>query len=321
MKAPARHRALSEQLAELAEPTRLRLLVLLEREELSVGEVASVVQMPQSTVSRHLKLLAEGGWLVRRSVGTASYYRLVAEELDPGASALWQAVRSRLDDIPERHEDDRRLVAVLADRRADSVAFFGRLAGEWDELRRGLFGAGFTAPALLSLLPDSWTIADLGCGTGNASEQVAPCVSRVLAIDQSEAMLDAARKRLADAHNIEYRVGGLEALPLEDSSVDAAICLLVLHHIEEPLAAMREMFRVLRRDRGGGVALIVDMVEHRRTEYRVTFGHRHLGFSRTDIEHMLQQAGFERTRVRELPSNPEGKGPGLFAATGWLGDP
>lgn len=312
-----KHRAdgsnsVSDRLSDLSEPTRLRLLGLLERDELSVREVASIVQLPQSTVSRHLKLLTEGGWLLRRHVGTATYYRLINDELDPRARSLWVTVRDQLAKSAELAQDLQRLAAVLAERRTDSVAFFGRMAGEWDELRAGLFGRAFTADALLGLVPSEWAVADLGCGTGNASEQIAPYVSRVVAVDQSEEMLDAARLRLESFEHVEYRVGALESLPLEDASVDAAMCLLVLHHVETPQRAIAEMRRVLRTERGGGVALIVDMRRHNRTEFRESLGHRHLGFDTDALTRTVRDCGFDDVRVRCLPSDVEGKGPGLF---------
>lgn len=317
MKRTAQANSLTDRLAALAEPLRLRILRLLESQELSVGEVAKIVQLPQSTVSRHLKILSEGQWIARRAVGTATHYRLLLDDLTPQSRALWLAVREQMDASPDLAEDARRLDAVIAERRLDSQAFFGRVAGEWDSLRGQLFGNEFTAPALLSLLPDHWTVADLGCGTGNASELLAPCVKQVVAIDQSEPMLDAAKKRLAGAKNVQFRSGSLEQLPLDEDSVDAAVCILVLHHIDNPPAAVAEMARILRP---GGIALIVDMFEHDRPEYRQTMGHRHTGFSSDQTTQMFKQAGFNTPRIQALPSDPEGKGPGLFAATASFGN-
>ncbi len=314
MKQAVSDRAISDLLADLGDPVRLRMLSILEREELSVGEVAQVVQLPQSTVSRHLKALSEGGWLRRRSAGPATLYRLSLDELDPAARELWLAVRQHAESLAGGEEDRRRLGSVLARRREDSIAFFGKLAGQWDDLRQELFGTSFTADALLSLIPAEWVVADLGCGTGNAAEHIAPYVEQVIAVDQSETMLAAAQKRLHGARNVEYRVGTLEALPLADESVDAVTCLLVLHHVEEPVRVLREMHRVLRTYRGGGLAVIVDMVAHDRAEYREQLGHRHLGFAHEEMERMLREAGFPRIRMRELPASPSGKGPGLFVA-------
>lgn len=301
-----------DQLASLGDAARLRLLRLVEGQELSVGEIAKVVQLPQSTVSRHLKTLADAGWLVRRQEGTASLFSLVPDELAPEARSLWSAVRER---TPHAGEDGRRLKSVLAERRTDSLAFFGKVAGEWDDLRGDLFGGRFTGVALLSLIRRDWTIADVGCGTGNAAEFLAPFVERVVAVDLSTPMLDAARKRLAAMPNVDFVNAPVESTGLPAGSVDAAVCVLVLHHLAEPVKALRELRRILRTTRGGGTALIVDMVEHRRDEYRRLMGHKHLGFSRETLTAMMHEAGFADGVYQELPGDPEAKGPGLFVAT------
>lgn len=310
---PDRGPALTERLAALAEPVRLRLLRLLEKEELSVGEVAKIVQMPQSTVSRHLKVLSDSSWATRRASGTASYYRLNTGDLSEEASSLWRTVRDQMEDTATLREDRRRLDAVLADRRTDSLSFFGRVSGEWDAIRAELFGSGFTAQALPALLPPDAVVADLGCGTGNAAEHMAPFVKRVIAVDGSTPMLKAAEKRLEGFENIDFVEGDLLSLPLDDESVDAALCVLVAHHLDDPQRAINEMRRILRP---GGVALIVDMFEHDRSIYRDTMGHRHMGFSRERIERMMGAAGFTDVRVTPLRSSAEAKGPGLFASSG-----
>lgn len=309
----------AERLGSLSEPVRLRVLTILADEELSVGEVAKVLQLPQSTVSRHLKLLAEAGWVGKRSVGTATLYRMDAAELDEAAEAMWQPVRRSLEGSREIAEDRERLAAVLAERPADSQAFFGRIAGEWEDVRRELFGDRFTAEALLGLIPPDWVVADLGCGTGDAAALLGPIVERVVAVDLSAPMLEAARSRLGGIPSVEFVEGSLESLPLADRSVDAAVCSLVLHHVEDPEAVIRQMARVVRPDRRGGVALVVDMLEHRRTEYRHTMGHRHLGFRPESVTGWMRGAGFEAVRCRELAREPAGRGPPLFAATGWIG--
>jgi ubiquinone/menaquinone biosynthesis C-methylase UbiE len=310
---------LGARLGALGEAWRLRLLRLLEAEELSVGEIARVMQLPQSTVSRRLKTLADGGWIARRSEGTATLYRFLLDDLDEGARAVWLVVRDQLGQDPQLEEDRRRLAAVLAERRVDSQTFFGRVAGDWDQVRASLFGSDFTASALLSLLPPEWTVADLGCGSGNVAELLAPVVKRVIAVDQSEAMLAAARERLGGIANVDVREGDLLNLPLEDASVDAAVFALVLHHVEAPVAALREARRVLRAgNSGGGVALVLDMASHGRDEYRQTMGHVHLGFGGEALHTMLKEAGFARVGVRPLQSDPDAKGPGLIVATGHI---
>jgi len=319
MKRGTRTIPITERLAVLSEPLRLRAVRLLELQELSVGEVAKVLQLPQSTASRHLKVLSEGEWVTKRSVGPATYYRVTRDDLAPDARAVWSAVHEHLVDTIELAEDDSRLEGVLGERKLDSQAFFGRVAGEWDSVRSTLFGDRFTSTALLGLIRPDWVVADIGCGTGNASELLAPFAEKVIAVDQSEPMLGAAGKRLENADNIEFVSGKLSSLPIEDASVDAAVCLLVLHHVPEPILALREMRRVLRGGRGGGVALVVDMIEHDRDEFRQTMGHVHQGFGQEQLKQMWNDAGFEQSAYRILPGEPDAIGPGLFVSTGRIG--
>ncbi|MFA6043881.1 MAG: metalloregulator ArsR/SmtB family transcription factor [Phycisphaerales bacterium] len=309
---------MAERLAALAEPLRLRLLRLVEAQELSVGEIANVVQLPQSTVSRHLKVLADAGWLAKRHEGTATYFQLLADDLDDTGRSLWRAVRENAVSDTDRAEDERRAKAVVADRKTDSLSFFGRHSGEWDHLRHELFGGRFTTVALLSLLRRDWVVADLGCGTGNAAEFLSPFVEQVFAVDLSGPMLTSAKTRLASNRNVTFVEAGIEKNGLADASIDAAVCVLVLHHLEDPAGAVRETFRVLRTTRGGGVGLFVDMVSHDRDEYRRNMGHKHLGFSRQRVIEMLGEAGFADVVYHELPPEPQAKGPGLFVATGRL---
>jgi len=304
---------LTDRLAALSEGLRLRICRVLERQELSVGEVAKVVQLPQSTVSRHLKVLAEADWVQKRAEGTATMYRLALDDLPNEARAIWGPIREQIEADRKTAEDVRRLEAVLAERRTDSLSFFGRVGGEWDSVRAELFGRHFTAPALLAAWPREWVVADVGCGTGNAAELLAPFVKEVVAVDQSATMLDAAKQRLKGVKNVRFVQGPVEAVPLGAASVDAAVCVLVLHHVAEPVEALRELRRVLKP---GGTGLIVDMLEHDRDLYKHTMGHAHLGFSMKKFERLMQEAGFVRTRVVPLTADPDARGPGLFVATG-----
>lgn len=298
------------------------MLRVLVREELSVGEIARVLQSPQSTASRHLKVLTDGGWLVRRPERTATLYRLSPEGLSPGDAALWEVLSTQFDDLEEAEADDRRLRDVLMSRSNDSLSFFGRFSGEWDAMRGELFGEGFTSLGLLSLIPEHWSIADIGCGTGNVTALLAPHVEHIFAIDQSQPMLDAAKRRLsADGlrhANVSFHQGAAESLPIERKSVDAAVCSLVLHHVVDPVETLAEIASVLRTDRGGGVALVIDMERHSRREFRDQMGHHHLGFGAAEITDHLARAGFGAPRFLHLPSDPTGRGPGLFAATARL---
>lgn len=306
-----------ERIAILSEPARLRALCVLEREELSVGELSRVLQAPQSTVSRHLKLLAGAGWVQSRSERTATYYRVSLDDLADADCAMWKLLREQVEGRGEVAADARRLAEVVADRQTDSLTFFGRVAGEWDAVRHELFGDRFTSEALLSLLRPDWVVADVGCGTGNVASLLASVAERVIAVDQSGPMLEAAQQRLECATNVEFEQGAVEALPIEDAIVDAAVCALVLHHVDDVEAACAELSRVLRTDRGGGVALVIDMYAHERAEYRLQMGHRHLGFDPGELSMMLRAVGFRATNVRALACGATAKGPGLFAISAW----
>ena len=300
-------------LALLADTTRSRLLLLLDRHELMVSELCTIVQLPQSTVSRHLKALVDAGWIHARADGTSNLYTLRRDELDAAARRLWLLVREQVGATPAAIQDQRRLQTALAERRTKSQEFFSSSAGQWDRLRDELFGDRFHLAALAALADPTWTFGDLGCGTGQLSAHVAPFVTRVVGVDGSAAMLQAAKKRLQRFDNIDLRRGELEALPIDDGRLDAAAMMLVLHHVPEPEEALAEAARVLKP---GGRMLIVDMQRHDRESYRQQMGHLWLGFSDEQIRTVLRASGFEEIRVAGLPPEPRAKGPGLFVATG-----
>ncbi len=299
-------------MASLADATRARTLRLVERQELAVAELCTILQLPQSTVSRHLKVLADDGWVAVRSEGTSRLYRLATAELDPAARRLWSLLREQTAATPVAEQDDRRLAGVLAERRTQSQAFFSTAAGQWDRLRREMFGERFDLAALAGLLEDDWVVGDLGCGTGQIGAAVAPFVRQVVAVESSRAMLSAARRRLAGIDNVELRRGELEALPIDDQQLDAAAICLVLHHVADPLAVLRETARVLRAN---ARLLVVDMFRHDHAEYRQQMGHVWLGFDRDQVLGWMKEAGFGGMRLNPLPPDPQAKGPALFAAT------
>ena len=301
-----------EQLTALADPTRGRLLLALEPRELTVTELAAALQLPQSTVSRHLKVLGDGGWVAARAEGTSRLYRMESAALDPGARKLWDAVRESIGEQSIARHDAARLRAVLARRRTASEAFFTSAAGRWDALRAELFGARTELIALPGLIDDTITVGDLGCGTGAVTEALAPFVERVIGVDGSRAMLAAARRRLGDRTNVELRAGELEELPITDGELGAALLVLTLHHVPEPAAVLAEAARAIVP---GGRIVVVDMLPHDREAYRREMGHVWLGFSEKQIGDWLAGAGFDHARFITLPADPEAKGPALFATT------
>jgi ArsR family transcriptional regulator len=299
------------RLQSLADATRNRLLLLLETHELTVGELCAALQLPQSTTSRHLKVLADEGWVTSRADGASRHYLMPVHDLDPSARGLWQVVRQQVAGSPAAQRDAERLRDVLVKRRAGSEAFFESAAGQWDRLRTTLFGARTELLALTCLLDPSWVVADLGCGTGHLTQVLAPCVSEVIAVDGSAAMLRSARTRIGALPNVKVRRGDLEALPIDDGLLDAAFLVLVLPYVAEPAPAIAEAARVLKR---GGRLLVCDLMPHEHAEYRQTMGHQRLGVSERELMGWTKETGLGHGRYIPLPLAPDAKGPRLFSA-------
>ncbi len=306
-----------DRLSVLADETRSRLLLLLDRRELTVTELCAVLQLPQSTVSRHLKVLSDDGWVSSRAEGTSRLYSM-ARGLDGAAKRLWHLVRTQVGDEVTAVQDAERLRSVLSERQAKSQEFFSTSAGQWDALRAELFGQRADLAALPGLLDEEWAVGDLGCGTGQLSGALAPFVRRVIGVDQSRAMLGAAKSRLRGLDNVDLRAGDLEDLPIDDGELDAAVLFLVLHYLVDPRRALTEARRVLKP---GGRLLVVDMTPHAHEEYRQTMGHVWQGFGSEQLSGWLEEAGLTRCRYRILAPDPQAKGPALFAATARVAPP
>ncbi len=301
-----------DQLSSLGDETRTRILVLLERSEFTVSELCAALQIPQPTVSRHLKKLAEDGWVTHRAEGRNHHYRM-AEGTDESSRELWRVVRAGLGSGGVYAQDEERARGVLSERRRRSAEFFATSADRWDSLRTDLFGARAELLPLFGLLDPAWTVGDLGTGTGGLASALSPFVRRVIAVDQSEEMLDGARERFADRPGVELRQGSLEHLPVEDRELDVAVLSLVLHYVLEPSVALREVHRSLR---SGGRVLVIEMRAHDRgAEYSESMGHIWPGFEPDALSATLTAVGFDRTRTALLPPDPDAMGPLLFLAT------
>ncbi len=309
MRSRPRPEDLLGHLGALADPTRLRLLHLLERQELGVAELCEVLRLPQSTVSRHLKVLSDQGWVASRREGTANLYRLA--EPGPPARRLWRVARAESQAWPAPSQDRLRLERRLKARRDEAQRFFAGAAAEWDRLRAELYGRAFGEAALLALLPRGWTVADLGCGTGALAAQLSPWVGRVVGVDQSPAMLRAAARRTAGLRNVELRRGGLEALPLRDRECDAALLVLTLTYLADPRPALAEAARVVRP---GGRLSVVDLLPHGDETFRRRLGQASLGLEPGRLQSLLAEAGWASPAVRPLPPEPGARGPALLVA-------
>jgi ArsR family transcriptional regulator len=297
----------------LSDPTRLRLLRLLERHELGVVELCDILQLPQSTVSRHLKILLDQGWAKSRRQGTTHLYRVILDELETPTRKLWLIAREQTESWPAIEQDRLRLDRRLQQRQQDSQAFFASAANQWDKLRSELYGQFFTYTALLDLLPRDMVVADLGCGTGQITQMLAERVKQVIAIDNSPAMLKAAKKRLGDQDNVDLRRGELQALPIDDAAVDAAVLILVLSYVDDIAAVLKEARRILKP---AGALVIVDLLPHDRDDFRRQMGQVHLGFSQETLTSALTAAGFTAVVGRPIATERDAKGPALQLVRG-----
>ncbi len=303
---------LQDHLTDLADPIRGRILLALEGHELSVSELQTILQLPQSTVSRHLKVLSDGGWLARRVEGTSHRYRFDRGELPEQSLQVYELVRDDVARNPVTREDRRRTRTVLAERHTRSRTFFASEAGRWDQLRTELFGRRPELLALLGLIDPAWVVGDLGCGAGHLAAAMAPFARRVIAVDESKEMLRAAGERVAGFDNVEVREGELELLPVSEAELDVAVLAMVLPYVPEPGRVLGEAARALQP---GGRLLLLDLQRLERAEYEQTMGHLWLGFLPGQIQEWLTGAGLVSPRLVALPPDPDARGPGLFAAT------
>lgn len=281
------------QTKALADDTRLRLLGVLSRHELNVGEIVQVMGMGQSRISRHLKILMDAGFVVCKRNGLWAFYATAAGN---GAQALLGAVLEGLRDVPEHERDLKSADAVLQERRQSTVRFFDELAADWIRMSHEILGEFDLSAVILDHLARSGitaqrgVVADLGCGPGLMLGLMAGQASQVIGVDNSSRMLDAAAKHLPEGQDVSLRIGDLEHLPLRDGEADAAVMSLVLHHLASPQAGLAETGRVLRP---GGQLILADFLSHDNETMRLRYGDRWLGFAATDLDTWLRRAGFQ----------------------------
>ena len=299
----------------LADPTRVRILLLLEREELAVQELMEVLGMAQSRVSRHLGILREAGLLGDRREGTFVHYRFRTPRERSWREA-WNLARRALREDPLCQRDRAALPRVLEARAARSRSFFDSVGPEWDSLRKVWNDDALRAQALTRLVPRGLRVADVGTGTGAFARELAHAGAQVVAVDPSPAMLEAARNKLEGVApgSVELRRGEAAQLPLEDGEVDAAFAHMVLQYLPSPAEALVEMVRVVRP---GGRVVVVDFVRHDREWMRQELGVTWLGFPPEEISQLLEEAGLREARVeRQPPATRGGDLPETFIADG-----
>ena len=287
----------------LADPSRVRMVLLLEREELSVAELQEILAMGQSTISTHLSQLKQAGIVEDRRTGKNILYRLKAFGNGTQQQVL-EVLRHAVKEIPEAAEDRDALRLALR-RRQDKVrSYFDELAGKFG--RQYVPGRSWQglAETFLMLMPPL-VIADLGAGEGTVSQLLARRAKKVIAVDNSEKMVEFGAQ-LARNHrvkNLEYRLGDLEDLPVKKGEADVAFFSQSLHHAQHPAGALAEAFRIVKP---GGRVIILDLLKHHFEEARALYADVWLGFSEVDLRRMLTDAGFENISTAIVHRESEG---------------
>ena len=298
----------------LIDPTRMRILFLLEREELAVQELVQILDTAQSTVSRHLGILREAGLLRDRREGTSIYYRFGPRE-DPEWSETWQLARRSLTEDSTTVSDLAKLDLVLNRREVSSGRWFEEVGADWDSIRKVFNDDVHRARAISRLIPSRLRVADIGTGTGILARELAMSGVHVVAIDRSERMLQAASAKLHDLPEgaVELVRGEADDLPVGDGAMDAAMAHMVLHYLAAPAEAVREMMRVVRP---GGRVIIVDFVHHDQGWMQSELGGLWQGFDLEQVKRWFEDAGLcdVRIEVDEENSRPGVDLPHTFIA-------
>ncbi len=297
----------------LSDPTRVRILRLLEAEELMVQELMEVLGMAQSRVSRHLAILREARLLRDRRDGTYVFYRFAAPPEGPWHDA-WQLVLRNLVGDPTAQRDDAALARAIASRGERSRSFFDAVGPEWDALRKVFDDDVLRARAISRLIEPDRTVADIGTGTGILAIELARLGLHVIAIDGSRRMLQAARAKIESEglDNIELREGDANELPIANGEVDAALAHMVLQYVATPADAVREMARIVKHS---GRVVVIDFVRHHQEWMRHELGIQWQGFAPEEVQAWLTGAGLLDVRIEVHDARSRGR-IGFYALMG-----
>jgi DNA-binding transcriptional ArsR family regulator/16S rRNA G527 N7-methylase RsmG len=289
----------------VSDPTRLRLLRLLGREELNVRELVRILGMSQPRISKHLAVLKDAGWLLQRKEGTWSWYRTVSGSVFGGGEGLFTSVLAAAERSERAAEDEAALAQVLAERDARSREFFAGAPERWDQIRKAYAHPDLQVGAVAALVGQRLQVIDIGTGAGALLPVLAQIAERVVAVDNSGPRLARASTlcEKSGLTNVRFHRADIQALPFADSSFDGAYCSMVLHHVARPAVAVAEMARVVRPL---ARVVITAFVRHSLTWMRDELAHQWLGFDREEMERLALQAGLEPCRylVRRPTAEP-----------------
>ena len=285
----------STRLKVFADATRVRLLALLAREELTVAELSAITQLAQPRVSTHLAKLKEAGLVRDRRAGVSAYYRFDEDDLDTVLRELWRSLRDGCDD-PLLRQDAERVPAVLAMRAADQN-WADSVAGDME--RHYSPGRTWEALARTALpLLETGDVLDIASGDGVLAELLSPHAKRYICIDTSARVVAAAGERLRRFPNVEVREGDMHALPFKDASFDLVVLMHALTYSTKPAQAVAEAARVLRR---GGRLLLSSLARHEHRSVVEAYGHVNLGFSEKELRKFAEKAGLEIANAETVP--------------------
>ena len=289
-------------LRALADPTRLRIMALLEKDELSVNEIQQVTRMGQSRISTHLRPLQEAALIQYRREGKRTFYKL-NPQADAAAREFIELATRGAKELPEYGGDQINLKRILRRRQEQTQLYFDQVAGRFDRS----YGPGRSWQAfgqlLLRLIPHL-VVADLGSGEGLLSQLLARRAKKVIAVDNSERIVafGASKAKKMGLKNLEFRLGNLEEPPIDAGSVDLAILSQALHHAKDPARAIQSTHRLLKP---GGQLMILDLLEHQFEKARELYGDHWLGFAESDLQKWLEAAGFKKIEITVVAREEE----------------
>jgi ArsR family transcriptional regulator len=296
----------------LADGTRLRLLRILRQGDFTVQDLMQILDMGQSRISRHLKLLSDAGLLQVEKQGTWHYYRLSPDE---GIfSELWQSIEPHLNDLEKKDLDASAVLKVMTERRQRSQDFFNRNARDWDRMHVELLSLPNYRKNFTDMVLEGGCVVEIGVGSGGLLPLLAQKADRVVGIDQSPSMVALARETVADCQlgdKVEVRLAEMNHLPFQSGSVRTVVLNQVLHHAERPVEVCMEISRILDQE---GLLVVADLTRHEHDWVRDRLADQWLGFTRAELENWLEEAGLRIYSYREVGDNETQQPVMLFSA-------